>query len=211
MTKTERHVTDLLNQIDLEGQVADVALRLLRTGRRNDPISGVATVIEEWVIAQAKQRYGADLDLRNPGDQVVADARDIAAALHLLSERSVRPLRRPSADDPAQITRVLEAVEPDFPERLLLELRRREGRNATFARDLGQARAWVASTALSLQRSLREREVDDGGDMVEQDGANGISIILKDNPTAIGVIVILVLVATAAIWYFAERSAAKND
>ena len=167
--RTERHVAQFLNMINSEGQIADLARRYFRPRREDVGTSEVAAAVERWLIAHAKKRYGENFDLRNPSELAVTDARDAAAALHLLMARSAQPARKLSADDPAQITRWLEALEPDFPERMLTELRQRELRNATFARELGRARAWVAATVMSLQQSLREAKADDEVDTSQED------------------------------------------
>jgi hypothetical protein len=198
--------------IDLEGRIADLAIRFLRPRRGDVRTSHVVAAVEQWVISQAKKQYEGHFDFRNPSARAVADARDAAASLRMLMARITRRPRKPSAGDPAQITCMLEALEPDFPVRMLMELRRREGRSATFANDLGRARACVTATALSVQLALRERGANSGSDTERVAPGEGPSIILRDNrEEGIGVVIIIVLLVSIAIWYFDQLNDQKDD
>ena len=205
MSRTDKHVASVINTIDVEGTVANIAQRLIWPNPQNDSASHLFAVVEQWVLSQAKLRYGDQFNFRHLTDKEFSEAHDVASFLYLLFEKK-RPTARNKTIDPQKLEKFLYSLESDFVDVLLVELHRREDNHTEFAREFGRARVWVKAAQHSIQRTLRLQQMSNPIDP-ENPGATDESpgITFKDENESGEIIVGIVglVIVLFAAWLVA--------
>jgi hypothetical protein len=106
-------------------------------------------------MAQARDRYGADVYLTNPPGALTRDVVDESALLYLVLEQRSNLRRDSKRVRSAVLRRTLVSLEDDFVSILLEEAGRREEEHPDFGVDLDRARDRVKASASRFDAARR--------------------------------------------------------
>jgi hypothetical protein len=201
----QTHATRFLNLGDTEETAYNLVRGILRSAIRDRVSRRALQKVDQWASGEL-MRLVVEPSRALSDDRVL----ELLAAARVVAARLPPQTRRISSRVlSARVADLIDTAEVDFVPSLLKEVRRRIAERSAFASMIAEARSAVPEQG--QRAATLRREVIGSIPAEVVDDPELPRALQRASEEGIGILVIVILAAAIAVWYFAEREKLESD